>query len=63
MGIPVYFKTLVSEYSDTILHKDKYDDIDSLFFDLNCLIPMSLVQDRRAHHFYIYIYKNNAEHH
>ena len=42
MGIPVYFKTLVSEYSDTILHKDKYDDIDSLFFDLNCLIHPSV---------------------
>jgi len=42
MGIPVYFKTLVSEYSDTILNKDKYDDIDSLFFDLNCLIHPSV---------------------
>ena len=42
MGIPVYFKTLVSEYSDTILHKDKYNDIDSLFFDLNCLIHPSV---------------------
>ena len=42
MGIPVYFKTLVSEYSDKILHKDKYDDIDSLFFDLNCLIHPSV---------------------
>jgi len=42
MGIPVYFKTLVSEYSDTILNKDKYDDINSLFFDLNCLIHPSV---------------------
>jgi 5'-3' exonuclease len=42
MGIPVYFKTLVSEYSDTILHKDKYNDINSLFFDLNCLIHPSV---------------------
>ena len=42
MGIPVYFKTLVSEYSDTILNKDKYNDIDSLFFDLNCLIHPSV---------------------
>ena len=42
MGIPVYFKTLVSDYSDQILHKDKYDDIDSLFFDLNCLIHPSV---------------------
>ena len=42
MGIPVYFKTLVSEYSDTILHKDKYNDISSLFFDLNCLIHPSV---------------------
>jgi len=42
MGIPVYFKTLVSDYSDTILHKDKYNDINSLFFDLNCLIHPSV---------------------
>ena len=38
MGIPVYFKTLISDYGDSILHKDKYDDINHLFFDLNCLI-------------------------
>ena len=38
MGIPVYFKTLISDYGDNILHKDKYDDINYLFFDLNCLI-------------------------
>ena len=38
MGIPVYFKTLISDYGDNILHKDKYDDINHLFFDLNCLI-------------------------
>ena len=38
MGIPVYFKTLISDYGDTILHKDTYDDINYLFFDLNCLI-------------------------
>ena len=38
MGIPVYFKTLISDYGDTILHKDIYDDINHLFFDLNCLI-------------------------
>tara|TARA_Y100000389_G_scaffold43809_1_gene38515 strand:- start:81 stop:1586 length:1506 start_codon:yes stop_codon:yes gene_type:complete len=38
MGIPVYFKTLISDYGDTILHKDLYDDINHLFFDLNCLI-------------------------
>ena len=38
MGIPVYFKTLISDYGDSILHKDRYDDIDHLFFDLNCLI-------------------------
>jgi len=42
MGIPVYFKTLISEYGDTILHKDKYNDISSLFFDLNCLIHPSV---------------------
>ena len=38
MGIPVYFKTLISDYGDNILHKDIYDDINFLFFDLNCLI-------------------------
>ena len=38
MGIPVYFKTLVSKYQDTILHKGKFNDIQSIFFDLNCLI-------------------------
>lgn len=38
MGIPVYFKILISDYGDNILHKDKYDDINHLFFDLNCLI-------------------------
>ena len=38
MGIPVYFKTLISDYGDNILHKYKYDDINHLFFDLNCLI-------------------------
>lgn len=38
MGIPVYFKTLISDYGDSILHKDRYDDINHLFFDLNCLI-------------------------
>ena len=38
MGIPVYFKTLITDYGDNILHKDIYDDINYLFFDLNCLI-------------------------
>ena len=38
MGIPVYFKTLVSEYQDTILHKHKINNINYLFLDLNCLI-------------------------
>ena len=38
MGIPVYFKTLVSRYQDTILHKGKIKEINFLFFDLNCLI-------------------------
>ncbi len=38
MGIPVYFKTLISDYGDSILHKNNYDDINHLFFDLNCLI-------------------------
>ena len=38
MGIPVYFKTLVSEYHNIILHKSKLKDINYLFLDLNCLI-------------------------
>ena len=38
MGIPVYFKTIVSNYQDTILHKGKLNGINNIFFDLNCLI-------------------------
>ena len=38
MGIPVYFKTLITDYQDTILHKSKLNDIQAVFFDLNCLI-------------------------
>mgnify|MGYP001259910528 CR=1 FL=1 len=39
MGIPVYFKTLINEYSDIILHKGKLkESINFLFLDLNCLI-------------------------
>ena len=38
MGIPVYFKTLITDYQDTILHKGKLNDIQAIFFDLNCLI-------------------------
>ena len=38
MGIPVYFKTLVSQYQDSILIKHQIDNVGSIFFDLNCLI-------------------------
>lgn len=38
MGIPVYFKTLVQEYQDSILIKNKLTSIQSLFLDLNCAI-------------------------
>ena len=38
MGIPVYFKTLVQEYQNSILLKDKLNNINSLFLDLNCAI-------------------------
>ena len=38
MGIPVYFKTLVSQYQDSILIKHQIDSVGSIFFDLNCLI-------------------------
>ncbi len=37
MGIPVYFKTLISQYQDDILVKHSVD-IDVLCLDLNCLI-------------------------
>ena len=38
MGIPVYFKTLLNDYQDTILEKNKLHKVNSLFLDLNCLI-------------------------
>ena len=38
MGIPVYFKTLVQEYQDLILIKNKLTSVQSLFLDLNCAI-------------------------
>ena len=31
MGIPVYFKTLISDYGDNILHKDTYEDINHFY--------------------------------
>ena len=38
MGIPVYFKTIVKEYEDIILKKDKLKQCNALFLDLNCAI-------------------------
>jgi len=38
MGIPVFFKTLVSRYQDNILIKHNDIIIDTLYLDLNCLI-------------------------
>jgi len=38
MGIPVYFKTLINQYQDDILITEKIQEVDCLFFDLNCLI-------------------------
>jgi 5'-3' exonuclease len=38
MGIPVYFKTLISQYQDDILVKKKLTDVNVLCLDLNCLI-------------------------
>jgi 5'-3' exonuclease len=38
MGIPVYFKTIVDEYQNLILKKDKLLNCQSLFLDLNCAI-------------------------
>jgi 5'-3' exoribonuclease 2 len=37
MGIPVFFKTLITDYQHVIEPVDK-QKIDNLFFDLNCLI-------------------------
>ena len=37
MGIPVFFKTLITDYQHVIEPVDK-QTIDNLFFDLNCLI-------------------------
>ena len=38
MGIPVYFKTIVKDYENKILKKDKLNNCNSLFLDLNCAI-------------------------
>ena len=38
MGIPFYFKTLVQEYQDSILIKNKLTSVQSLFLDLNWAI-------------------------
>ena len=38
MGIPVYFKTIISQYQDDILIKQDLENISLLCFDLNCLI-------------------------
>lgn len=38
MGIPVYFKTLISQYQDDILVKTHLSGIQTLCLDLNCLI-------------------------
>ena len=38
MGIPVYFKTIISQYQDDILIKHDLENISLLCFDLNCLI-------------------------
>ena len=42
MGIPVYFKTLLNDYQDTILEKNKLHKVNSLFLDLNCLIQLKI---------------------
>ena len=38
MGIPVYFKTIISQYQDDILIKSELENVSLLCFDLNCLI-------------------------
>ena len=40
MGIPVFFKTLITDYQHVIEPVDK-QKIDNLFFDLNCLLHPS----------------------
>jgi 5'-3' exonuclease len=37
MGIPVFFKTIVSHYQDDVLEKGQVT-LDTLCLDLNCLI-------------------------
>ena len=44
MGIPVYFKTLISQYQDDILVKAHLSGIQTLCLDLNCLIALELFQ-------------------
>lgn len=38
MGIPVYFKTLIDNYNDICISCNNKLQINTLFFDLNCLI-------------------------
>ena len=39
MGIPFYFKNIINNYNNILIPKDTFnEEIDNLFFDLNCLI-------------------------
>ena len=45
MGIPVFFKTLITDYTH-VIKPISSQSIDNLFFDLNCLIhPCAKVED------------------
>lgn len=58
MGIPVYFKTLLTEYDDLLIVPNK---IDNLFLDLNCLIhPCCRNEDNETIMIQNIIYKINS---
>ena len=39
MGIPSYFKNIISDYNNILIQQDLFNiNINNLFFDLNCLI-------------------------
>ena len=39
MGVPSYFKNIISKYNEILIPQNKFNkNIHNLFFDLNCLI-------------------------
>ena len=43
MGIPVFFKTLITDYTH-VIEPVTNQKVDNLFFDLNCLLHPSCAQ-------------------